>query len=60
VGVKLQFRLRRSTTNTPHLAVPDNNVGDGEDFMTITSVQDLSREGIDERQFRAGLRSVLA
>ncbi len=57
--VKLQFRLEAfNFTNTPHLATPDNNVGDGEDFMTITSVQDLSREGIDERQFRLGLRLV--
>jgi hypothetical protein len=57
--VKLQFRLEAfNLTNTPHLAVPDNNVGDGEDFMTITSVQDLGREGIDERQFRIGLRVV--
>ncbi|MEN3338410.1 MAG: hypothetical protein V7647_2086, partial [Acidobacteriota bacterium] len=32
--------------------------GDGEDFMTITGVQDLAREGIDERQFRVGLRFV--
>ncbi len=55
--VKLQFRLEAfNFTNTPHLAAPDNFVGDGEDFMTITSVQDLSREGIDERQFRLGLR----
>jgi len=41
--------------NTPHLANPDNNVGDGEDFMTITSVHDLGRKGIDERQFRLGI-----
>jgi hypothetical protein len=38
--------------------VPDNSVGDGEDFMTITSVTNLAREGIDERQFRVGLRVV--
>ncbi len=58
-GVKLQFRMEAfNFTNTPHLAVPDNNVGDGEDFMTITSVQDLGREGIDERQFRLGFRVV--
>jgi hypothetical protein len=57
--VKLQFRMEAfNFTNTPHLAIPDNNVGDGEDFMTITSVQDLSREGIDERQFRLGFRLV--
>ena len=38
--------------------MPDNDVGDGEDFMTITGVQDLGREGIDERQFRIGFRLV--
>jgi hypothetical protein len=57
--VRLQFRAEAfNFTNTPHLAIPDNNVGDGEDFMTITSVQDLGREGIDERQFRLGFRVV--
>jgi hypothetical protein len=56
---KVQLRLESyNFTNTPHLANPDNNVGDGEDFMTITSVQDLGREGIDERQFRLGIRIV--
>ena len=43
-------------TNTPHLANPDGYIGDGEDFMTITSTTDLAREMIDERQFRFGLR----
>ena len=58
-GVKLQFRMEAfNFTNTPHLGIPDNNVGDGEDFMTITGVQDLAREGIDERQFRLGFRLV--
>jgi hypothetical protein len=57
--VKLQFRAEAfNFTNTPHLGVPDNFVGDGEDFMTITGVQDLAREGIDERQFRLGFRIV--
>jgi hypothetical protein len=57
--VKLQLRLEAfNFTNTPHLDVPDNSVGDGEDFMTITSVTNLAREGIDERQFRVGLRVV--
>lgn len=56
---RLQLRLESfNFTNTPHLATPDNYVGDGSDFMTITSVQDLGREGIDERQFRIGLRAV--
>jgi len=58
-SLRLQLRLESfNFTNTPHLATPDNNVGDGEDFMTITSVQDLGREGIDERQFRLGVRIV--
>ena len=57
--VKLQFRMEAfNFTNTPHLGIPDNYVGDGEDFMTITGVQDLAREGIDERQFRLGFRLV--
>jgi len=57
--VKLQLRLEAfNFTNTPHLDLPDNNIGDGEDFMTITSVTNLAREGIDERQFRVGLRVV--
>ena len=57
--VKLQFKLEAfNFTNTPHLAMPDNFVGDGSDFMTITDVQDLAREGIDERQFRIGFRLV--
>ena len=56
---RVQFRIEAfNFTNTPHLAIPDNDVGNGEDFMTITSVQDLGREGIDERQFRLGLRLV--
>jgi hypothetical protein len=56
---RLQVRVESyNFTNTPHLALPDNNVGDGSDFMTITSVQDLAREGIDERQFRLGVRIV--
>jgi hypothetical protein len=54
---KLQFRAEAfNFTNTPHFANPDSYVGDGSDFMTITGVQDLAREGIDERQFRFGLK----
>ena len=58
-SVRVQLRLESyNFTNTPHLANPDNSVGDGEDFMTITSVTNLAREGIDERQFRLGIRIV--
>jgi hypothetical protein len=54
--VRLQFRVEAfNFTNTPHLMNPNNTVGD-EEFMTITETQDLGREGIDERQFRLGLR----
>ena len=58
-NVKVQFRMESfNFTNTPHLDVPDGSVGDGPDFMTITSTINLGREGIDERQFRFGLRVV--
>ena len=54
---KVQFRAEAfNFTNTPHLDYPDSYVGDGSDFMTITGVTNLAREGIDERQFRIGLK----
>ena len=54
---RMQFRAEAfNFTNTPHFGLPDSSVGDGSDFMTITGVQDLAREGIDERQFRVGLK----
>jgi len=68
--VRLQFRVESfNFTNTPHFDIPDTSLGDAGsfnpangrvvdqgDFMKITSVADLAREGIDERQFRFGLR----
>ena len=58
--VKMQFRMESfNFTNTPHFATPEDGytcVCDGADFMTITTVTNLAREGIDERQFRFGLR----
>ena len=55
--LRLQFRAESfNFTNTPHFDLPDGSVGDGSDFMTITGVTNLAREGIDERQFRLGLR----
>src|SRR5882724_5389435 len=57
---KMQFRAEAfNFTNTPHFATPEDGytcVCDGSDFMTITTVNSLAREGIDERQFRFGLR----
>jgi hypothetical protein len=55
--LKMQFRAEAfNFTNTPHFDYPDGCVCDGGDFMTITGVTNLAREGIDERQFRFGLK----
>jgi hypothetical protein len=57
---KLQFRAESfNFTNTPHFGTPEDGWTcpcDGEDFMIVNSVWDMAREGIDERQFRFGLR----
>ncbi|HEX5412462.1 MAG TPA: TonB-dependent receptor [Terriglobia bacterium] len=67
---RLQFRMDAfNFTNHPHFAAPDNSLGDAGafdpvtgrvtdpgDFMTVTGVQDLAREGIDQRQFEFGLK----
>jgi hypothetical protein len=67
----IQFRAEAfNFTNTPHWAGPDNYIGDANSidqktgrvtdpgsFMTLNNgMNDLAREGIDERQFRVGLR----
>jgi hypothetical protein len=66
----IQFRAEAfNMSNTPHFDVPDNSLGDANSidpktghitdpgaFMTINAVKDLAREGIDERQFRLGVR----
>jgi hypothetical protein len=69
--IHIQFRAEAfNLTNTPHWANPDNYIGDANSidqktgrvidpgsFMTLDNgVTDLAREGIDERQFRLGLR----
>jgi Carboxypeptidase regulatory-like domain/TonB dependent receptor-like, beta-barrel len=67
---KLQFRMDAfNFTNTPHFSTPDNSLGDANSFdpvthvvtdpgsfMTVSGVQDLAREGIDERQFEFSLK----
>ncbi len=65
---KVQFRAEAfNFTNTPHFSNPGTNVSnltlnpDGSirslgGFTEITSTTNLAREGIDERQFRLGLR----
>jgi hypothetical protein len=65
---QLQFRMDSfNFSNTPHFANPSANVSnlvlaqDGTisnlgGFATITGVTNLSRDGIDERQFRFGLK----
>ncbi|HET9178563.1 MAG TPA: TonB-dependent receptor [Terriglobia bacterium] len=67
---KLQFRMDAfNFTNTPHFAAPDNTLSDANafdpvthvvtdpgSFMTVSGVQDLAREGIDERQFEFSLK----
>ena len=64
----MEFRMEAfNFTNTPHFGNPNSNVSnmvvnqDGSirdlgGFSTITSTSSLAREGIDERQFRLGLR----
>lgn len=68
--LRLQFRMDAfNFTNHPHFAAPDNSLGDANafdpvtgavtdpgDFMTVTGVNSLAREGIDERQFEFGLK----
>ncbi len=65
---KVQFRMEAfNFSNTPHFANPNGNVSnlslnqDGTirdlgGYTVITGTQNLAREGIDERQFRFGLR----
>jgi hypothetical protein len=65
---RIEFRAEAfNVTNTPHFANPGSNVGNFTPEATdplrryngygeITGVTNLGRDGIDERQFRFGLR----
>ena len=65
---RIQFRMESfNFTNTPHFANPganasnislnpDGSIRDLGGYTVITGTQNLGREGIDERQFRVGLR----
>jgi hypothetical protein len=65
---KIQFRMEGfNFSNTPHFANPganasnlslnaDGTIRDLGGYTVITGTQNLAREGIDERQFRFGLR----
>ena len=67
-GWKLEFRMEAfNFTNTPHFANPGTNVSSFNPTLTdplrrfggyteITGVSSTGRDGIDERQFRLGLR----
>src|SRR5207244_6516708 len=66
--VSAQFRAEAfNLTNTPHFANPsanvsnlqlntDNTVKNLGGFTTVSSTSGIGRDGIDEREFRVGLR----
>ena len=44
-----------NATNTPHFNTPNGNVTSG-DFMKLTGIKNVGREGIDQRFLRVGIR----
>jgi hypothetical protein len=53
---RLQFRMESfNFTNTPHFSQPQGSFTNSR-FLMVTGTDSQSREGIDERQFRFGLR----
>ena len=54
--VNLQFRAEMfNVTNTPHFSNPNGDVTSG-NFMLVTGIRNIGREGLDQRTFRFGLR----
>jgi hypothetical protein len=54
--VRIQFRAESfNFTNTPHFGQPQGSRTNSR-FLMVTGTDSQSREGIDERQFRFGLR----
>ena len=54
--VTIQFRGEMfNVSNTPHFAAP-NGSQNNSNFMVITDVRNIGREGRSERLFRVGLR----
>jgi Carboxypeptidase regulatory-like domain len=54
--IKIQFRAESfNFTNTPHFGQPQGSFTNSK-FLMVTGTDSQSREGIDERQFRFGLR----
>ncbi|MCB1022023.1 MAG: TonB-dependent receptor [Acidobacteria bacterium] len=52
----IQFRAELfNATNTPHFNTPNGDVTSG-NFMKLTSIKNVGREGIDQRFFRVGIR----
>ena len=52
----VQFRMESfNFSNTPHFDQPDGDIS-SDSFMEIDSTRAIAREGIDQRQFRFGIR----
>jgi hypothetical protein len=53
---ELKFRVESfNVANTPHHSNPTNNVNSG-GFMEALGIRNTGRDGLDERNFRVGLK----